>query len=568
MAVSADDLARRIEQAAGRAPADLVIRNARLLNLSTGSLDATEVAITGDTIVGTYETYEAAREIDAGGRIVVPGFIDTHVHIESSMVTPAEFERLVLPRGTTTAIVDPHEIANVLGTEGIRYILDSAEAASLGVFVQLSSCVPSSHLETSGARLEAGDLVALRDHPKAYGLAEFMNFPGVIAADPGCLAKIAAFADRVRDGHSPLLSGKGLNAYLAAGIQNDHEATRIREAEEKLKRGMHICMREGSLAKDVKALAALLDDLTSPFMSFCTDDRNPLEIVRDGHIDHAIRVAIKAGAPPVAAYRAATVSAARAFRLYDRGLVAPGYRADLVLLDDLETCQVADVLLAGRPIADALSEHRHPAPVGAGSVRLDPVEPSLFAVEADGPGGPVIGVVEGSLITEHLTLDLPFADGQRLPDVVHGVHKVAVLARHGVNRNVGRAFVRGFGSLKGALATSVGHDSHNITVVGADDRSMATAVNRVIAMQGGLVAARDDHVLADLPLPLAGLMSDRPYEEVTAGLERALEAARTLGCGLAEPYLQMAFLPLPVIPHLKLTDHGLVDVDRFTLLPG
>lgn len=567
MPVSVDDLTRRIEQAAGRAPADVVIRNARLLNLATGTLDATEIAIAGEMIVGTYERYEATREIDAGGRIVVPGFIDTHVHIESSLVTPWEFERLVLPRGTTTAIVDPHEIANVLGADGIRYVLDAALELRMAVLVQLSSCVPSSHLETSGARLEAADLVALRDHPKAHGLAEFMNFPGVIAADPACLAKIAAFADRVRDGHAPLVGGKALNAYLAAGIANDHEATGFREAEAKLKRGMHICMREGSLAKDVKALAPLLDEVSAPFMSFCTDDRNPLEIVRDGHIDHAIRVAIQAGAPPLAAYRAATISAARAFRLYDRGLVAPGYRADLVFLDDLETCRVADVVLGGRKIAE-LRKLGEPGLIGTGSVRLDPVEASLFAVEASGPGGPVIGAVEGSLITEHLTMDLPYRDGQRLPDPMHGVHKVAVLARHGVNRNVGRAFVRGFGSLVGALATSVGHDSHNILVVGADDRSMATAVNRIIAMQGGLVAARGDDVLAELALPIAGLMSNRPHEEVTAGLTRVLDAARALGCGLAEPYLQMAFLALPVIPHLKITDHGLVDVDRFALIPG
>jgi adenine deaminase len=567
MTVTPALLARRIAQARRHEPADLVVKNARLLNLADGTLEPTDIAICGDTVVGLYAAYRGIREIDAEGRIAVPGFIDTHVHVESTMVAPDQFERLVLPRGTTTAICDPHEIGNVLGVPGISYVLDCALALRMTLRVQLSSCVPASPLETSGACLLDHDLLPLVSHPAALGLAEMMNYPGVLAADPACLAKLAAFAELPIDGHAPLLGGLDLNAYLACGIRTDHEATREDEAREKLRKGMHVCMREGSASKDVERLAGLLDDTTWPFVSFCTDDRNPLEIVCEGHIDCAIRKAIAKGAPPLAAYRAATLAAARAFRLHDRGLTAPGRRADLVLLDDLETCKVGAVLIGGRPAEEVLAEPAVlPPAVGYRSVKRGPVRPEDFEIRAPGPSGPVIGVIPHALLTERLTLELPWADGRRRPDPTQQVHAVAVLERHGRNGNIGRAFVRGFGPMRGALATSIGHDSHNITVVGADETSMATAANRVIATQGGLVAAEGETCLAELALPLAGLMSDRPYEEVTPQLEWLLAAARALGCALDEPFLQMAFLPLAVIPHLKVTDMGLVDVDKFALI--
>ncbi|MGH6902025.1 MAG: adenine deaminase, partial [Geminicoccaceae bacterium] len=467
MGLTKAELGRRIDQALGRARADLVIKGARFLNVATGELDQGDIAICGDWIVGTHDAYRGAREIDGRGQIAVPGLIDTHVHVESSLVTPFEFERAVLPRGTTTAICDPHEIANVLGLPGLRYFLDSALRLRMTLRVQLSSCVPATHLETSGARLDAADLAGLRDHPAVLGLAEMMNFPGVLAKDDVVLDKLLAFAGAHVDGHAPLVRGYDLNGYLAAAIRTDHESTGFAEGEEKLKKGMQVLMREGSIAKDVAALAPLLTDATWPSLAFCTDDRNPLEIALEGHLDFAIRKAIGLGVPPLAAYRAASFGAARAFGLFDRGQIAPGRRADLVLLDDLDSCAVGQVICGGVPIDDAAFANRDPvAPVGYGSVKRDPLRPELLEVRAGGPSGPVIGAIENSLLTEHLSLELPYRNGVRWPDPAQGVHKLCVLERYGKNGNVGRGFVKGFGALRGALAGSVGHDSHNLIVVG------------------------------------------------------------------------------------------------------
>jgi adenine deaminase len=344
-------VAARIDQALGDVPADLVIRNARVLDLTGGAAPGEtvpgDVAICGDRIVGISDSYRGVREIDAGGRFVVPGFIDSHLHCESTLVTPLEFDRCVLPRGTTTVICDPHEICNVLGTEGLEYFLAAADRTILDLRVQLSSCVPATHLETAGATLTAADLVRYRDNPHVIGLAEFMNFPGLLAKDPDCLDKIAAFDGAHIDGHAPLLSGKRLNAYLACGIRNCHETSSLAEGREKLAKGMQVLIRSGSVAKDIEALAPLISDFASPFLGFCTDDRNPLDIAEDGHMDYLVRRAIGLGAPVAATYRAASWSAARGFGLRDRGLVAPGYLADLLLLDDLETCGVAQVIRAG-----------------------------------------------------------------------------------------------------------------------------------------------------------------------------------------------------------------------------
>jgi adenine deaminase len=433
--------------------------------------------------------------------------------------------------------------------------------------VQLSSCVPATHLETSGARLVAADLLPLRSHPKVIGLAEMMNFPGVLHHDEEVLAKLAAFADGHVDGHAPLVTGRDLNAYAACGIRNCHESTRLEEAREKLRKGLQVLLRDGSVSKDVARLAPLLTERTSPFLAFCTDDRNPLDIAEEGHVDHLVRTAIRAGVPVHAAYRAATWSAATGFGLRDRGLVAPGRRADLVLLEDLEDVRVARVVKDGRLVTDASFEGVVRVPeVGRGSVRLDPVDASVFRVPASGPSAPVIGVIPGSIVTDALAVEVPVRDGARRADPARGVHKVAVLARHGTNRNVGRGFVKGFGFGAGALASSVGHDSHNVIVVGTSDEEMATAVNRLIEMGGGFVAVTGRRVVADLPLPLAGLLSDRPFAEVGDGLRSLRAAVRAMGCPLAEPFLQLAFLPLPVIPHLKITDLGVVDVDRFALV--
>lgn len=566
-ATDAATLARRIAQGRGAAPADLVIRNVRLYDLVTGNLMPTDIAICGDTIVGTYGDYRGARIIEGRGRIAVPGFIDTHLHVESSLVTPMEFDRCVARHGVTTAICDPHEIANVLGRTAFDYMLEGASRTVMDLRVQLSSCVPATHLETAGARLEAADLIPYRAHPKVIGLAEFMNFPGVVHADPACLAKIEAFSDRHIDGHAPLLRGLDLNGYVAAGIRTDHETTTIDEALEKIQKGMTILIREGSVSKDLHALAPLLSIATSPFLAFCTDDRNPLDIAEEGHLDFIIRTAIRLGVPPLAAYRSASLTAATAFGLNDRGIIAPGKRADIVLLDDLEACAVSDVIAGGVLIgAEAYAGKAPVAPVGLDSMKARSVSAADFRVPASGASARVIGVIPGKIITEDLRMDLPVRGGEMLCDFDKDAVKVAVVARHGINDNIGRGFVHGFGLKRGAIASSVGHDSHNICVVGASDEDMAVAVNRLVAIRGGFVVVEGGEVRAELPLPIAGLMSERPYEELIQPLEALRHAAKALGVVLAEPFLQVAFLPLPVIPHLKISDRGLVDVNRFELI--
>ena len=564
---TAAELGRRIAGGRGSEPADLVVKAVRLLDLVTGDLVETDIAIQGDTIVSTYARCEGRRVIDGAGRIAVPGFIDTHLHVESSLVTPFEFDRCVLPHGVTTAICDPHEMANVLGLAAFDYFLACAERTVMDMRVQLSSCVPATTLETAGAAIDAADLARYAHHPKVLGLAEFMNFPGVLARDPGCLAKLEAFSERHIDGHAPLVRGRDLDGYAAAGIRTDHEATSPEEALEKIRKGMTVLIREGSVSKDLHALAPLLSVATSPFLAFCTDDRNPLDVAEEGHIDGLIRMAIAAGVAPLAAYRAASLSAARTFGLRDRGMIAPGWRADIALIDALDTCRVTDVISAGRPVDEALFEAREKIPpVGLDSMKARRVTAGDFAVPGSGIGVPVIGVVPGRIITEHLTRDLPVADRMVHPDIAQNVAKVCVVERHGRNGNIGRGFVHGFGMQRGAIASSIGHDSHNICVVGQDDADMAAAVNHLGTIRGGFAVVAGGAVLADLPLPVAGLMSDRTHEEVHAALLPLRAAAKSLGVTLAEPFLQVAFLPLPVIPHLKISDRGMVDVNRMELI--
>ncbi len=562
-------LERQIDQALGRRPADLVIRNARILNVVTGEVQPGDIAVCGSTIIGTLDSYRGVEEINAQGRFAVPGFIDSHVHCESTLVTPGEFDRCVLPHGVTTAVCDPHEICNVLGLTGLQYFLRSALKTVIDLRVQLSSCVPATNLETSGARLTAADLIPHADHPQVIGLAEFMNVPGVLNKDPECMEKLAAFHGRHIDGHAPLVSGHALNAYLSCGIRNCHETTNLAEGREKLSKGMHVLIREGSVSKDLTALAPLITEFASPFLGLCTDDRNPLDIHEEGHLDYLVRRAIALGAPVAAVYRAASWSAARGFGLTDRGLIAPGYLADFLLLDDLETCAVHTVFRRGRKVDSETFAHRTmPEPPGGNTIALEPVTADAFAVHASGPSTPVIGIIPGKILTDRLEADLPYRDGQRHADPDRDLLKLCVLERHGRNGNIGRGFVKGFGFRQGALASSVGHDSHNVCVVGADDTDMAIAANRLRELGGGFVAVQNGRVLAELALPFAGLMSLQPFETVRRDLYTLRAAVEGMGCTLAEPFLHLAFLPLPVIPHLKITDFGLVDVDRFELIPA
>lgn len=561
-------LSARIAQGQGAVPADIVLRGGRVFDLITGDLVQTDVAICGDTIVGVFGDYDGVQVIDVTGKILVPGFIDTHLHIESSLVTPFEFDRMVTPLGVTTAICDPHEIANVCGLAGIQYFLDASALTLMDIRVQLSSCVPSTHMETSGAVLAAADILPLKDHPRTLGLAEFMNFPGVLMQDAGVMAKLEGFAGRHIDGHCPLLRGKPLNGYIAAGIRTEHEATSAEEALEKLRKGMRVLIREGSVSKDLHALAPLITERHSPYIAFCTDDRNPLDIGEQGHLDYMIRTAIALGAPPLAVYRAASLSAAEAFGLKDRGLIAPGKRADIVVIDALETCKASMVFAGGVQVTDAAFVARRTIPpVARHSVNAPPITAADFRTGGNRVDTPVIGIIPGKIITQHLTFDIAPRDGDKAADIARDLVKIAVIERHGKNGNRATGFVKGFGLQRGAIASTVCHDHHNIAVVGANYEDMALAVTRLAQIEGGFVVVEGGRVLAELALPVAGLMSLEPFEAVRAALEHLRAAAQSLGVTLEEPFLQLAFLCLPVIPHLKITDHGMVDVDRFEVMP-
>jgi len=562
-------LEARIAQGRGEVPADLVLKGGTVWCMVTGARIPGDVAICGDTIVGIGAPYDGRREIDVAGLVLVPGFIDTHLHVESSCITPQEFDRCVAPRGITTAICDPHEIANVAGLQGIRYFLEAAGHMVMDLRVQLSSCVPSTHMETAGASLAAADLAPLADHPRVIGLAEFMNYPGVIHRDPGCLEKLAAFAGRHIDGHAPLLTGRDLNAYVAAGIRTEHEATTAAEAREKLQKGLRVLIREGSVSKDLEALAELLTPVTAPYLCLCTDDRNPLDIAEEGHIDHMIRRLIARGCDPLAVYRAASLSAAEAFGLKDRGQIAPGKRADIVALADPAEARAQLVLCGGVVVGPEAFAARTPvAPVARASVRLPPLGPESFRCPGAPAETPVIGILPGRILTEHLREPIAEVDGDRPPDPARDLARIAVIERHGRNGNIATGFVRGVGITRGAIASTICHDHHNLVAVGIDYADMALAARRLAALEGGFVVVAGGEVLAELALPVAGLISLAPFEEVHARLTELRAAARSLGVQLPEPFLQLAFLALPVIPHLKITDRGMVDVDRFALIEG
>lgn len=563
------DLETRIAQGRGDEPADKVLRGGQIFCLVTGDSIPGDVAICGDRIVGIGADYEGREVVDVSGLTLVPGFIDTHLHIESSLITPYEFDRCVAPRGVTTAICDPHEIANVVGLDGIRYFQQASTHTLMDIRVQLSSCVPSTDMETAGAQIEAAELEEIMGHPSGIGLAEFMNYPGVIHRDPRAMAKLRLFEGGHVDGHCPMLSGRDLNAYIAAGIRTEHEATTAEEAREKLQKGMRVLIREGSVSKDLEALAELLTEGSSAYICLCTDDRNPLDIAEHGHLDYMIRRLIEKGVSPLAAYRAASLSAAEAFGLKDRGLIAPGLRADIVALDSLEDCRAARVFCAGQEVTEAAFAARDGIEVvGRNSVKAPRVAAGDFRATGNRSATDVIGIIEGKIITDHLSEEIAIEDGDKRPDASRDLARIAVIERHGKNGNIATGFVRGFGMRAGAIASTVCHDHHNIACVGMDYADMALAANRLSEIEGGFVVARDGAILAELPLPVAGLMSLAPFEEVHRHLVELRDAAQSLGVTLEEPFLQLAFLALPVIPALKITDRGMVDVMKFEIIPG
>jgi len=561
------DLETRIAQGRGDEPADLVLRGGQIFDLMTGEMITGDVAICGDTIVGVFDSYDAKTVIDVSGLTLVPGFIDTHLHIESSLVTPFEFDRCVAPHGVTTAICDPHEIANVIGPDGIRWFQKASERTVMDIRVQLSSCVPSTDMETAGARIEAAELAELIAHPSGIGLAEFMNYPGVIHRDLAAMDKLRLFEGGHVDGHCPQLSGRDLNAYIAAGIRTEHEATTPEEALEKLRKGMRVLIREGSVSKDLHALQPILNERTSAYICLCTDDRNPLDIAEQGHLDYMIRTLIALGTSPLAAYRAASLSAAEAFGLKDRGMIAPGQRADIVAVRSLDACDVEQVFCAGVKVgAEAFAARGSLDAIGRQSVKAPKVGAANFRTTGNREKTDVIGIVEGKIITEHLHEQIAIEDGDKRPDIARDLARIAVIERHGINGNIATGFVRGFQMVSGAIASTVCHDHHNIACVGVDYDDMALAANRLSEIEGGFVVTQDGTILAELALPVAGLMSLEPFEVVRDQLIHLRNAAKTLGVVLHEPFLQLAFLALPVIPALKITDRGMVDVTRFEII--
>ena len=558
-----------IAVARGDQPADLLLQNAQLVNVLSGEIHPADIAIHDGWVVG-WGDYRAQQVVDLGGRYVCPGLIDAHMHLESSMVQPAEFARAVVPHGTTAVICDPHEIANVLGLDGVRYILAASEGLPLRVYVMAPSCVPATHMETAGAELTAADIETLWQQERVIGLAEMMNYPGVLFRVPAVLAKIRAAQGRPIDGHAPGLRGLDLNAYIAAGVRSDHECTDLDEARAKLRRGMHILIREGTTARNLHALLPLVTAQNARQCHFCTDDRHPDTLLTEGHIDDIVRQAIAAGLDPVTAIRMATLHTAELFRLWDLGAVAPGYRADLLVLDDLETVQVAQVYAGGQLVAEKgrflpPRADRPAAPIRSG-VRVDAAALD-FTIPADGEVARVIGVIPGQIVTEDRRLRPTIADGVVVADPDRDLLKMAVIERHRGTGNVGLGLVQGFGLRQGAIASSVAHDSHNIVVIGASDEAMRAAVAAIVEMGGGQVVVADGQVRAACPLPIAGLMSDQPLEQVRDQVAALTGAAHALGCPLPDPLMTMSFLALPVIPTLKLTDKGLVDVGRFDFVP-
>ncbi|MGQ9492544.1 MAG: adenine deaminase [Anaerolineae bacterium] len=559
-----------IQVARGEIEVDLLLKNAQVVNVFSGTTHPADVAIHHSYIVGL-GNYRARQVIDLQGQYLCPGFIDGHVHIESSMLRVPEFARVVVPQGTTTVICDPHEIANVLGLDGIRYILESSKYTPFSVYVMLPSCVPATNMETAGSKLTAEDLAAMLGSEWVLGLGEVMNYPGVIFRDWEVLNKIRVAEGRVIDGHAPGLSGRDLCAYVAAGIGSDHECTTIEEAREKLQLGMHIMIREGTTARNLESLLPLVTRNNASNCMFVTDDRHLPDLLNEGHMNFVIRKAIQLGLDPIIAIQMATINTARYFGLKDKGAIGPGMHADLVVLDNLTDFNVQMVFRGGQLVAkegELLPLPQKPKDVPLrSSMNINWNASNDLRLPVGGRWVKVIGIVRNEIVTESLLEEVKSENGFAVADVERDILKIAVFERHLASGNVGLGFVKGLKLRHGALGSSVAHDSHNLVIVGTNDEDMLLAAHEVERLRGGLVAVAGGNVLASLPLPIAGLMSDRPYEEVHAALNKLLAVAHELGTDLHDPFMTLSFLALPVIPALKLTDKGLVDVTQFKFVP-
>jgi adenine deaminase len=559
-----DLLRRRLAVARGDEPADLVVRGGRVLSVFTREWLTRDVAIADGVVAGLGE-YEGAETLDATGKFVVPGFIDAHMHLESVKLMVDEFARLVLPLGTTAVVADPHEIANVLGVDGVHWLLDASSGLQLEVFFMASSCVPASPFESPRRPLSPGDLESLMRRRRVLGLAEMMNYPGVITGDAAELEKLALDGAAHVDGHAPGVLGKELQAYAAAGISSDHEALTVEEGRERLRAGMWLLVREASMARNLLDLLPLASELGPGRIAFCTDDRDPEDIADDGHVNGMVRKAVAAGIAPEDAVVMASLNPALWHGLRRHGAIAPGYCADLVVLPDLVSFAPDTVLKRGRPLLDA-----PPAEIPEWvrqSVRIRPVSPGDFRVAAVGGRIRAIGLVPDQVVTDCAVVDPAVANGETVADPTRDLAKIAVIERHLATGRIGLGFVSGSGMKQGALASSVAHDAHNIIVVGMSDADMSVAVTRLADIGGGIVAVDAGQVVAECPLPIAGLLSDAPLADVIAQSRACNEAAHGLGWSGATPFLTLSFLGLSVIPSLKITDRGLVDVDRFELVP-
>jgi len=562
--------ARLIAVARGDQPADLILANAGVVNTFTGEVTAGNVAICDDRIAGVGDYHEAKQTLDFSGKYLSPGFIDGHVHLESSMLDAGQYAQAVVPRGTSAIVTDLHEIANVCGRKGMRYVLDCVRKLPLDLFLMAPSCVPATHLETSGASVSPEDVRQILRWREAIGLGEVMNFLGVIHGDATVLRKIALSRGKIIDGHAPGVRGKDLSAYIAAGIGSDHESMALEEAREKLQKGMFVMIREGSSEKNLAALLPLVTDKTYKRCLFVVDDRSAYDLLHDGDIDAVVRKAMRLGLEPVRAIQLATINAAEYFRLGSLGAIAPGYFANILVLDDLDDLSVNTVFYRGRMVA---REGRPLFPLPqvdnrtvTGTVNMKPVTLKKLSLPATSAELPVIEVVPGQIVTRKRYLKVRVVDGQVISDTERDILKLVVAERHRATGNVGLGMVTGFGLKKGALASSVAHDSHNIIAVGTSDEDIIAAVQEIERLQGGLAAVANGQVLASLSLPIAGLLSDEPLEVVIAQLGKLEQKARELGARLPSPFATLSFLALPVIPELKLTDRGLVDVTEFKLI--
>ena len=560
------DYHRWLRSARGQEPAERVLKGGRVVNVFTGEILEADLAMEDGWIVGL-GSYQGREEIDVSGKYLAPGLIDAHLHIESTMLAPPELARAVCPCGTTTMVADPHEIANVLGMPGIRYLIDTARGLPLDIRFMAPSCVPATPMETAGARLDAEDLRELITEPSVLGLAEVMDFPGVISGREDVWDKILLFRDRALDGHAPGLTGPDLSAYALAGIFSDHECFTAEEALEKVRLGLYVFIREGSGAKNLADLLPAVNPVNLRRFSFCTDDRHPEDILEEGHINHILKQAVKLGLDPVRALIMATLNPAEAYGLKDRGALVPGRKADVVVFASLDSFEVQRVFKDGRPIAMEgnmlLPAAPLPLPDWVGSMNLARLAPDDLEVEVTGPRVRVIDPVPGQLLTRENIMETPGVNGRLVADPDRDLARLCVVERHRGSGRIGHGLLKGLGLRRGALASSVAHDSHNIVVAGMSSEEMWQALEIVRQMQGGLVVVEGARVLARLPLPVAGLMSPRSAPEVAGDMNNLKKAAAGLGCTQPNPFMTLSFLALPVIPHLKLTDRGLFNVDRF-----